>query len=149
VTAALTLANAEDLPRLLPMIAANHAEAGIDQSDDARRDAVTPLLDSSPHGAVWLIGPRRAPVGYIAMSFGWSIGLGGMNGTLDEFFIREGVRGRGMGTEVLSMLLPQLSQAGLVAMSLTVAPQNAQAQRLYERAGFRLRDGLALMRWRR
>ncbi len=62
-------------------------------------------------------------MGYIAVSFGWSIELGGMDGFLDEFYIREGVRGRGMGSEVLAALLPQLAQAGLVGLSLEVAPR--------------------------
>lgn len=148
MSAALTLATEQDLDRLLPMIAAYHAFEGIAQSDDARRDAVAPLLAGSPHGAVWLVGPRRAPVGYIAVSFGWSIELGGMDGFLDEFYIREGVRGRGMGSEVLAALLPELAQAGLVGLSLEMAPDNVRARKLYERRGFRLRDGFNLMTWR-
>ncbi len=148
MTAALSLATEADLDRLLPLVAAYHAHEGIEQDDEARRAALAPLLAGSPHGAVWLIGPRRAPVGYIAVSFGWSIELGGMDGFLDEFYIRERVRGRGMGTEALSALLPELAQAGLVALSLEVAPDNARAVKLYERRGFRLRDGYHLMTWR-
>ncbi len=98
-------------------------------------------------GAIWLIGPRRAPVGYIAISFGWSIELGGMDGFVDEFFIRENVRGRGMGTEVLSQLIPQLAQAGLMALHLEVTPGNTRAQKLYSRRGFKMRDGHQLMSW--
>jgi ribosomal protein S18 acetylase RimI-like enzyme len=148
VTATLTLAAVDDLDRLLPMVAAYHAFEGIEQTDDVRRAALTPLLNGSPHGAVWLIGLRRAPVGYIAISFGWSIELGGMDGFLDEFFIREGVRGRGMGGEVLSLLIPQLAQAGMVGLSLELAPENTRARQLYERRGFKLRERFNLMTWR-
>ena len=148
MTATLTLAAVDDLDRLLPMVAAYHAFEGIEQTDDVRRAALTPLLNGSPHGAVWLIGLRRAPVGYIAISFGWSIELGGMDGFLDEFFIREGVRGRGMGGEVLSLLIPQLAQAGMVGLSLELAPENTRARQLYERRGFKLRERFNLMTWR-
>ena len=148
MSAALSLASEDDLVRLIPMVSAYHAYEGIEQSDDDRRAALAPLLAGSPHGAIWLIGPRRAPVGYIAVSFGWSIELGGMDGFLDEFFIREGVRGRGVGSEALAALIPQLAQAGMVGLSLEVAPDNARARKLYERRGFRLRDGLHLMTWR-
>jgi ribosomal protein S18 acetylase RimI-like enzyme len=78
-------------------------------------------------------------------SFGYSVELGGIDGFVDEFFIRESVRGRGMGTEVLGKLLPALSQNGVRALHLEVARDNDAAQRLYTRAGFRMRDRYALM----
>ncbi len=148
MTAALSLAGPQDLDRLLPLVAAYHDFEGIAQSDAERRAALMPLLQGSPHGAIWLIGPRRAPVGYVAVSFGWSIELGGMDGFLDEFYIRQSVRGRGMGSEALAVLLPELARAGLVALTLEVAPDNDRAARVYERRGFRLRDGYHLMTWR-
>jgi len=147
MTAALHLASETDLDRLLPMVAAYHAFEGITRSDDHRRDALIPLLQGSPLGAVWLIGPKRAPVGYIAVSFGWSLELGGMDGFIDEFFIRETVRGRGMGSEVLSSLIPQLAEVGLKALHLEVGTDNERATSLYKRYGFRVRDGYRLMTW--
>lgn len=147
MTAKLHLATEDDLDHLLPLVAAYHAFEGIEQDETTRREALLPLLQGAPHGAVWLIGLRRAPVGYIALSFGWSIELGGMDGFIDEFFIRENVRGRGMGTEVLMQLLPQLGQSGLKALHLKVNPENETALRLYQRRGFRLRDGYHLLTW--
>ncbi len=148
MTARLHLAAEEDLPKLLPLVAAFHAHEAIVSTEAQREDAVLPLLQGSPHGAIWLIGPRRAPVGYIALSFGWSIRTGGMNATVDEFFVRESIRGRGMGTEVVSTLVPQLAQAGLTAMTLEIAPDNTRARRTYEARGFRMRDKYQMMTWR-
>ena len=147
MTAALHLAGPDDLDRLDPMVAAYHGLEGIGSTPGHRRAALAPLLDGSPHGAVYLIGPRRAPVGYIALSFGWSIELGGMDGFIDEFFIREGVRGRGMGSEVLLALLPRLAEAGVKAMHLEVARDNTRARALYDRHGFAPRDRYHLMTW--
>ena len=147
MTARLHLATDDDLGRLLPMIEAYHALEGISSTEDARQAAVAPLLAGSPHGAIWLIGPRAAPVGYIAITFGWSIEMGGLDGFVDEFFIREGVRGRGMGTEALHALLSELAGSGLRALHLEVAHDNASARRLYGRLGFRLRDSYSLMTW--
>ena len=137
MSAALHLATDDDIDRLLPLVQAFHAHEKIELSDDARRAAVAPLLHGTPHGAIWLIGPRRAPVGYIAVSFGWSIELGGMDGFVDELWIREKVRGRGMGSEALLALMKALAEAGVKALSLEVSAQNANAIRIYERAGFR------------
>ncbi|MEL7025686.1 MAG: GNAT family N-acetyltransferase, partial [Pseudomonadota bacterium] len=105
MSAALHLAIPEDITRLMPMVEALHSEIGISTDAAARDAAVKPLLDGSPHGAIWLIGPRAAPVGYIAITFGWSLALGGLTGSIDEFFVRSQVRGRGVGTEVLAALI--------------------------------------------
>lgn len=70
MTAALHLATEDDLDRLLPLVTAYHAFETIEQNDKVRRAAILPLLQGSPLGAVWLIGPRKGPVGYIAITFG-------------------------------------------------------------------------------
>lgn len=140
MTQVLHLATPGDLDKLERMVAAYHALEGFETDEAARKAALAPILEGSPHGAVWLIGPRMAPVGYIAVSFGWSIELGGLDGVIDEFWIREAVRGRGMGGEALVALQKALRPAGVVALSLEVARTNAKAQRLYGRAGFEPRD---------
>jgi len=145
MSASLHLATPEDLEQLEPLVAAYHAFENIESSQADRRRALNPLLDGTPHGVAYLIGMRRAPVGYIVISFGYSIELGGIDGFIDEFFIRHSVRGRGMGTEVLTKLLPALGQHGMKALHLEVNPANAKAQKLYSRAGFQLRDGYHLM----
>lgn len=141
----LHLAGPEDLDRVEGMVAAYHAEEGIESDQEHRRLALLPLLDGSPHGAVWLVGPRMSPVGYLAVSFGWSIELGGLDGFVDEFWIREKVRGRGMGSEALSAAMSSLKEAGLVALHLEVAEDNP-AERIYRRLGFRRRP-FRLMTW--
>ncbi len=141
----LHLARPDDLDRLEPMVAAYHGFERIDSTEDARRAALAPLLDGTPHGVAYLIGPRRAPVGYIVISFGYSVELGGIDGFIDEFYIRERVRGRGMGSEVLHSLLPALSEHGVKALHLEVDHDNARARRLYERAGFKSREQYHLM----
>ena len=145
MSAALHLAGPEDLTVLLPMVAAYHVEEEIASDETHLRAALGPLLDGSPMGCVYLIGPRRAPIGYIAIAFGWSIEFGGMEGFVDEFFIRPGVRGRGVGSEVLQALLPQMDAAGVHALHLEASTDRPRLQRLYSRAGFRMRDGYHLM----
>nr|WP_256474249.1 GNAT family N-acetyltransferase [Lutimaribacter sp. EGI FJ00013] len=127
------------------MVTANHAEEGIDSDEAQRTAALTPLLDGTPLGVAYLIGPRRSPVGYIVISFGYSVKLGGIDGVIDEFWIRPPVRGRGMGMEVLLGLMPALAQHGLCGLSLEVGRDNERAQKLYARAGFRLREKSSLM----
>jgi ribosomal protein S18 acetylase RimI-like enzyme len=141
----LHLAGAGDLDRVLPMVARCHADMGVDSSEDTRLAAVQPLLEGSPLGAIWLIGPKMSPVGYVAVGFGWSIELGGMDAFIDELWVRDKVRGRGMGSEALAALQKALGEAGVKALHLEVA--NEGASRIYRRAGFRPRPH-PLMTWR-
>lgn len=141
----LTLAKPDDLDRLTRLVADFHTEQGIDQDDASRRDALAPLLEGSPHGAAYLIGPGRAPIGYIIVSFGWSVEFGGMDGFVDELYIRPAVRGRGLGSEVLMSLPKALGKAGLKALHLEVKTDDERAQRFYRKLRFQPRAGYALM----
>jgi len=147
MTKLLHLATSADIDRLLPMVAAYHDFEGIETDDAHRRAALEPMLDGEPHGAIWMVGPRISPVGYIAVSFGWSIEMGGLDGFVDEFWIREKVRGRGMGTEALTALQSILRDAGVKALHLEVSGDNPRAVRIYEAAGFSIRR-FQLMTWR-
>ena len=78
-------------------------------------DLILPLLEGSPHGAVYLIGPARAPIGYAIVSFGWSVEFGGLDGFVDELYLRPAVRRRGIATEALLALGQRLGAAGMTA----------------------------------
>ncbi|SFB79234.1 GNAT family N-acetyltransferase [Tropicimonas isoalkanivorans] len=140
----LHMARKEDLPRLTPMVEAFHAEHGIVQDDETRAAALLPLLEGSPLGVIYIVGPRNAPVGYVAISFGWSIEMGGIDGFIDEIWIRPAVRDKGMGSEALSALIPALREAGVAALHLEV-DENSSAVSLYERLGFASRERYFLM----
>ncbi len=142
---ALSLARPEDLARLSALVAAFHAEAGITQDEPTRRAALMPVLEGSPHAAAYLVGPPRAPIGYVVISFGWSLEFAGLDGFVDEFYIRKAVRGRGIGTEVMSALPRALAGAGLKALHLEVRRDNLKTRRLYEKLGFVARDEHSLL----
>ena len=145
MSASLTLAAPDHLEKLLPLVTACQDEEGIEVSDDLRRAALVPLLEGIPHGTVYLIGPPRSPIGYIVISFGWSLEFGGLDGFIDELFIRRAVRGRGIATDVLLALPKALAEVGLRALHLEVARTNESARKLYLRTGFKARDGYHLM----
>ncbi len=145
MSAAFTLAKPEHLDRLIGLVAAFHAEAGIEQTDEARRNGLAPLLDGIPHGVAYLIGPARAPIGYVIISFGWSVEFGGMDAIIDEIYVRPGVRGRGIASEALLALPNALSSGGVKAVHLEVDKTNEIAKKLYARAGFRPRENFIFM----
>lgn len=145
MSTALHLAKPENLDQILRLVEAFHTEADITLSDEDRRAGLLPLLQGIPHGAIYLIGPARAPVGYVVITFGWSVEFGGMDAFVDELFIRPAVRGRGMGSDVMLALPRALSEAGVRAFHLEVDRDDEKAQRLYQRAGFSARERYMLM----
>jgi len=142
---ALHLASATDLPRLMPLVSAFHAEYGLALDDAHRTDALTPLLEGSPYGAVWIMGPTIAPIGYVIITFGWSVELGGMEGFVDEIYVRPAVRGRGIATEVLEQLPKVLADSGMRGLHMEVDRNDEKTQMVYRRQGFKPRDRYMLM----
>ena len=140
MSTALHLCTPDDAARLGDLMTRFAQEYGLDQTPEDRAAALAPLLDGHPYGMAYLLGPSRASVGYLIVTLGWSIELGGMEAWLDEIYIRPPVRGRGIATEVLHALSKTLKQAGVRALHLEVDREAEATQRLYRRAGFALRD---------
>lgn len=137
MTAGVNLAGPEQAEVCLALVAKYHEEIGA-VYDDAHRDKViTPLLDGSPLGAVWLMGPIRAPMGYVVVTFAWSISAGGMVGWVQEIYTRPIVRNRGIGTETLHAVAVALREAGVKALQVDLGTaENTQAG-FWKRAGFK------------
>ncbi|WP_386681470.1 GNAT family N-acetyltransferase [Loktanella sp. R86503] len=142
MSTAIALAGPGDADKVMDLMARYHADAGLPHDDTHRAQVTRPLLDGSPLGAVWLIGPKSSPLGYVMVTFGWSMAHGGMVGWLEECYIRPSVRGRGIGTEVLHAVAVNLGRAGMQAMhAILPAADPDAAARFCARAGFRpLRD---------
>ncbi|MGJ8612278.1 MAG: GNAT family N-acetyltransferase, partial [Octadecabacter sp.] len=113
---AIHLATPEDSPRLLALIRLFHQEFGIERTDEERQTALSPLLEGSPLGAAWVFGLTKAPTGYVIITFGWSMEMGGMEAFVDELFIRPNVRKRGIATEVLAAISASLKDVGVTAL---------------------------------
>ncbi len=145
MSTALHLAKPENLDQVLTLVVAFHQECGLSSTDDHRRAGIEPLLNGHPYGVIYLIGPARAPIGYVVITLGWSLEFGGMDGFVDEIYIRPPVRGRGIATEVLLELPKTLAAAGVKALHLEVDRENETAQRLYARTRFIPRDRYMLM----
>jgi ribosomal protein S18 acetylase RimI-like enzyme len=141
----ITLASVRHIDDLLPLVKAYHEFEGVDQDDETRRNSMANLLLAPDLGSVWLILEKGSIAGYIAVCFGYSIEFGGRDGFIDEFYLLENFRGRGIGKTVLQMVLAKLKANDIRALHLEVSRANHRAVKLYEAEGFRLRDKYHLM----
>lgn len=145
MSAKIRPASPHDIDALTELVGAYHQFEGIELARDARAEAILPLLNRDDLGRIWLIEVDGAVAGYIALCFGYSIEFAGRDAFVDEFFIREPYRGRGIGRMVLDLVAAEARQLGVCALHLEVAKTNERAQRLYGAAGFELRSKYQLM----
>lgn len=138
-------ASPADLGALLPMVRAYHAFEQIRSSEVQRADAVRTLLNDERLGGIWLLVIDQNPLGYLALTYGYSIELGGRDAFIDEFFIEEAHRGKGFGRAALRRIQEIAAAANLRVLHLEVGQHNTRAARLYRECGFQARDRFHLM----
>lgn len=138
-----------DLDILDAFSEAYHRFEGLPTPPEIRRGALAALLADPTLGRLYLVrcetADSTADVGFAALAFGFSIELGGRDAFLDELFLVEGSRGRGIGAEVLELLSAEARKLDLAALHLLVDQRNERAVRLYRSRGFVERSGFRMM----
>ena len=97
------------------------------------------------YGEVWLICDNDTAVGYMVLTWGFSLEFGGRDAFLDEFYIKETHRGQGIGKQALTFAEGQCHLQEIQAIHLEVETDNVGAQEFYKRLGFEQRDRYYLM----
>lgn len=106
------------------------------QFDSTRyKNALTGALELG-RGSAWWLSRAGARIGYALLMDGWSIEYGGLITTLDEIYVLPESRGSGAASQAIHALREQFWQRGGVSMNLETTPNNARAQKLYQRLGF-------------
>jgi len=82
-------------------------------------------------GKSWLIYSENKIVGYIILSFIFSFEYGGKIAFVDELFIKENARGKGIGKEAIQFIQREVPKLSLKLLYLEVEPHNENAQKLY------------------
>jgi GNAT superfamily N-acetyltransferase len=119
---------------------AEDADAALAQRAEDADAALAQLAEDAALGRVWLILADGEPVGYVAVTFGFSLEYGGRDAFVDELFVRPAQRGRGLGGRTLEAIEPRCAELGVRALHLVVERRNPRALSLYRRHGFRDND---------
>ena len=82
-------------------------------------------------GKSWLIYSESEIVGYIILTFIFSFEYGGKIAFVDELFIKETARGKGIGKEAIQFIQKEVPKLSLKLLYLEVEPHNENAQKLY------------------
>ena len=91
-------------------------------------------------GKSWMIYSENEIVGYIILTFIFSFEYGGKIAFVDELFIKETARGKGIGKEAIQFIQREVPKLSLKLLYLEVEPHNENAQKLYLAHDFELHN---------
>jgi GNAT superfamily N-acetyltransferase len=111
------------------------------------RAALTGLLGNPALGRVWLVCAAETAVGYIVLTFGYSLELLGRDAFVDEFFLLESHRGQGWGGKTMEFVEQSARALGVHAIHLEVTRHNLAAQQFYPKLGFEKRGHHLMSKW--
>jgi len=102
--------------------------------------ALRELLTHADLGRVWVVDEAAGVIGYLALTWGFSLEFHGRDAFVDEVFVAPSHRGRGLGSQLLEAAEAACRAHGARALHLAVERSNRRAHELYVRAGFREHD---------
>lgn len=104
--------------------------------EERARSALEKILHDASVGQIWLIQDKTEAVGYVVLTLGFSLEYHGRDAFLDEIYIKESHRGKGIGQQALAFIEEQCQLLGVHALHLEVERTNVNAQKSYRRFGF-------------
>jgi GNAT superfamily N-acetyltransferase len=111
------------------------------------RAAALMLIGDAHLGRLWVTCDGERVVGYVAVALGFSFEYRGREAFVDELFIAESHRGRGLGREALEVAEAYCREAGVNALHLEVERHRGTALELYRRRGFEDFERYLMTKW--
>ena len=136
-----------DTAALLKFMQAYYAFDGHGFDEQKARAALTTLLRDANLGRVWLILDGEAPVGYVAICFGYSLEWLGRDAFVDEFYLLPEYRGHGWGRNIMAFVEEAARSLNIRALHLEVVRENVTALQVYRKLGFKDRESTFLSKW--
>ncbi|WP_457256307.1 N-acetyltransferase family protein [Pedococcus sp. P5_B7] len=130
----------DDLPDLLPLLRDYCTFYESAPADDELRAMATAFLDEGSGGTQLIARDASGQVlGHATVLSSWDTTLGQRLAVMEDLFVAEAARGRGVGAALIEACRQLAAERGVQLLAWETAPDNATAQRLYdglaERAG--------------
>ncbi len=136
-----------DIDALLVLMREYYQYDGLDFREIRARSAVQALLADPSAGGIWLIEQSGESVGYCVLGTAFSLEFHGRTAFLDELYVREEWRGKGIGAQALRFIERECRMRGLHALRLEVERANRRARQVYQHAGFSPHDRDIMTKW--
>ncbi|MGL4622134.1 GNAT family N-acetyltransferase [Chroococcidiopsis sp.] len=130
------IAEASDVEILVNFIREYYEFDGHIFDENSIRATLLQLLLNADLGRVWLIRKGELAIGYIVITFGYSLEYRGRDAFIDEFYIRASDRRQGIGKQTIQFIERACPELGINALHLEVERKNTIAQNFYRQVGF-------------
>ena len=142
-----TLANHSDVDFLLVLMKEFYAVEHLNFDEGVARQGLQQIISNSFYGLVYLISIEGEVIGYVVLTFGFSLESHGRDALVDELYLREIHRGKGIGKASLRFVEEICRREGIKALHLEVERVNTRAQAVYRQAGYLDHDRYLLTKW--
>ena len=125
-----------DIDQLLVLIQDFYQHFDYPYIELEKRLTLEDLFERPTAGRIYLIQKEQKIVGYVFLSFYFSIEFGGRTAFIDELFVLPGDRGQGIGSKVINLIEQKCLELNLKAIHLESERTNEGATALYLKLGF-------------
>lgn len=91
-------------------------------------------------GNAWLIHSENETIGYVILTYIFSFEYQGKIAFLDELYLTEKARGKGVGCKTIAFVIGEIKKQTLKLIYLEIENHNQNAQKLYLASGFELHN---------
>ena len=136
-TDSIARATAADLDELLVLMRAYCDFYAVSPSDAELLGLSRALLDDPEQEGVQLLArdPEGRPVGFATLYWTWSTTDACRIGIMNDLFVAEAARGRGLAEELIEACRAECVRRGAGRLTWQTAPDNLRAQAVYDRVG--------------
>ena len=125
-----------DIEQILVLIHDFYQHFDYPYIESEKRLTLEDLFERPTAGRIYLIQKEQKIVGYVFLSFYFSIEFGGRTAFIDELFVLPGDRGQGIGSKVINLIEQKCLELNLKAIHLESERTNEGATALYLKLGF-------------
>ena len=125
-----------DIDQLLVLIQDFYEHFDYPYTESEKRLTLENLFERPTAGRIYLIQKDEKIVGYVFLSFYFSIEFGGVTAFIDELFVLPRDRGQGTGSRVIHLVEQKCLELNLKAIHLESERTNERAIALYLKLGF-------------
>jgi GNAT superfamily N-acetyltransferase len=136
VTATFLELTNEAISRALDWMQRFYALEHIEYEETRAMRALGGLLADPAKGGFWFLETPEAIAGYVVVLAEYSLEFGGSFGLVDELYLDEAWRGKGLGQQALQFAEGWCRGRGIGTLRLEVGRENARALGLYRTSGF-------------
>ena len=136
-----------DLPKITEMTGKLYANDNTEFIETDVTNALKVLINNERFGAVFLIHCNNELAGYISITAFFSIEFKGETAFIDELYIEDTFRGKGIGAKAVDFALKYAEGKGYKALRLEVEHLNQTAYKLYTKKGFIAHNRNIMTKW--